>query len=81
MDRVKWTLQVNSLLFLAFLAAMVSGFVMLLDLAGLTGIGRGPGQTSMSNPRLRSRPWWALISGHLWIYKTWIMAMPKMMER
>jgi len=78
MDRLKWTILVNSLLFLAFVLVALSGLVLWLNLASVSGLTRGAWSGMHINSGL---VFTVLVGAHLWIYRAWIINMPRMLKR
>ena len=78
MDRLKWTILVNSLLFLAFVVVMVSGFVLWLNMGGTLGFSRVAWSWVHTNAGF---VFTVLVGAHLWIYRAWILALPKLIKR
>lgn len=78
MDMIRLRIVVNSLLFLAFVVVMVSGFVLWLNLAAVTGLSRGAWSGLHTNSGL---VFTVLVGAHLWIYRAWILALPKLIRR
>lgn len=78
MDRLKWTILVNSLLFLAFVVVLISGVVLWLNLAAISGLSRGAWSGMHINSSI---VFTVLVGAHLWLHRTWIINMPRMLKR